>query len=95
MGTVQLSTVGAGLVQDFRSVRPSINKVIDLLQRQRSRLGESHSSHGWGLNIAGGYWVLGDIFADLSTTVCKLTDAKRSVSFGGCDDGLECFNGVP
>ena len=92
---MQLRTVSPGLVENLGSKCPSINEVVNLLDRQWPGLGKSHASHGRSLNVAGRDGVLGDFLADLSTAVSELSDAEHAVGLAGGDDGLEGFDGVP
>ena len=92
---VQLRAIRSGLVQDLSGIRPPIDQIVNLLDRQRPRLGKLHAAQRRGLDVRRGDGVLGHVFGDLTSAVGELADAERSVGFGGCDDGFECFDCVP
>lgn len=92
---MQLRTIRSGLVQDLGGIRPPIDQIVDLLDRQRSRLGKLHATQRRGLDVRRGDGMLGDVLGNLTSAVGELADAERSVGFGGCDDGFESFDCVP
>jgi hypothetical protein len=93
--TVQLRAIRTSLVQDLCGIRPPVDEIVNLLERQRPRLGKGHAAQGRCLDVGRGDGVLGHVFGDLAAAVGELSDAEGSVGFGGCDDGLEGFDGVP